>query len=92
MRVACIQLSTGENILLMLKLIYKSIKLKADLILTPEATTLSQIQKNNRNVHYMRGDSFIDCIKRLPENIRNGSNWVFLLKIKTLEIDQYLLF
>ena len=44
MRVVCIQLSTGENIkkniINVKKLIYKSIKLKADLILTPEATTL----------------------------------------------------
>ena len=69
MRVACIQLSTGEilKILLIKKLIYKSIKLKADLILTPEATTLLKIKKKIiENVHYMRGDHLLskkDCQK-----------------------------
>ena len=49
MRVSCIQLSTGEDYNLncskLINFIKQSIKIKADLIITPEASTILSIDK-----------------------------------------------
>tara|TARA_B100001057_G_scaffold494319_1_gene590620 strand:- start:292 stop:1077 length:786 start_codon:yes stop_codon:yes gene_type:complete len=81
MRVVCIQLSTGEDYNLncskLINFINQSIKLKADLILTPEASTILSIDKQ-KVVNYsysMRSDPIIKKIKLISKLNRK---WILI--------------
>ena len=81
MRVACIQLSTGENYVSncnqLLKFIKESIKIRADLIITPEASTIISIDKKKvfNNSYSMNDDPFIKKIKSIS---RQNKKWILL--------------
>ena len=81
MRVACIQLSTGENYDFnchqILKFIKESIKIKADLIITPEASTILSIDKKKvfNNSYSMNEDPFIKKIKSIS---KQNKKWILL--------------
>lgn len=81
MRVACIQLSTGENYTKncskLIALIINSIKKKADLIITPEASTiLSSEKKKNFNYSFtMKSDPIIKKIKLISKKYKK---WILI--------------
>ena len=81
MKVACIQLNTGENYLKncsnLIDLINKSIKKKADLIITPEASTiLSPDKKKTFDYSYtMNGDPLLKKIKTISKKYKK---WILL--------------
>ena len=71
MRVACIQLTSGKNYKKnfnnVIKFIYQAIKINADLILTPEATSFLSNDKQDifNNTFKMSEDPLINKIKDL---------------------------
>ena len=75
MREACIQLYCGENYhhncLNLIKFIKDSIKIKADLIITPEASTILSVDKKKvLNYSYaMNRDPIIKKIKLISKKI-----------------------
>ena len=81
MKVACIQLSSGEdynkNFKDIIKYINQAIKNKADLIITPETSSLMSADKNNlfKYSYEMKNDPIIKKVK-------------FIAKIKE-EMDTY---
>ncbi len=81
MRVACIQLCTGEdynrNCFEILKYINQAIKLKSDLIVTPEASTiLSRDKKKLKHFTFkMNEDPFL---KKLTLIAKKNKKWILL--------------
>ena len=81
MRIACIQLSCGENYhhncLNLIKFIYDSIKIKADLIITPEASTILSVDKKKIfNYSYtMNRDPIIKKIKLIS---KKNKKWILI--------------
>ena len=81
MRVACIQLSTGENYDLncyqLIKFIKKSIEIKADLIMTPEASTILSVDKKKvfNHSYSMKSDPVIKKIKLIS---KKNKKWILL--------------
>ena len=88
MKVACIQLSTGENYHLNfsqnLKLIKKAIKNKADLIVTPEVSSIMTGDKNIlfKHSYSMTKDPFLKVVKQLS---RKFKKWIIIGSISVLE-------
>ena len=78
MKVACIQLSGGENYKKnfnqTINYIKKSIKLGADLIITPEATSIitSNIKILTQNTFTMQTDPLLKEVKKISKKIKNG--------------------
>ena len=58
MKVACVQLSSGENYEKncsdIIKFIFKAIKQKADLIITPETSSMMTIDKKNYSNFHLK--------------------------------------
>ena len=81
MKVACIQSSAGENynknFKQIVKLINQSIKNKADLIITPETTSLITSDKNilYKNTFKMSSDPLI---KKVKEIAKQNKKWILL--------------
>ena len=81
MKVACIQSSAGENynknFKQIVKLIHQSIKNKADLIITPETTSLITSDKNilYKNTFKMSSDPLI---KKVKEIAKQNKKWILL--------------
>ena len=81
MRVACIQLSTGEdynlNCFKLINFIKQSIRIKADLIITPEASTILSINKKKVfNYSYsMKSDPIIKKIKLIS---KKNKKWILI--------------
>ena len=75
MKVACIQSSAGENynknFKQIVKLINQSIKNKADLIITPETTSLITSDKKilYKNTFKMNADPLIKKVKEMRESL-----------------------
>ena len=73
MRVACIQLTSGKNYKKnfdnVIKFIYQAIKIGADLILTPEATSFLSNDKQDilNNTFKMSADPLINKIKEIAK-------------------------
>lgn len=88
MKVACIQLSTGENYQLNfsqnLKLIRKAIRNKADLIVTPEVSSIMTSDKNIlfKYSYSMTKDPFLKVVKQLS---RKFKKWIIIGSISVLE-------
>ena len=78
MKVACIQSSAGENynknFKQIIRLINQSIKNKADLIITPETTSLITSNKKilYKNTFKMSNDPLIKKIKEIAKKNKNG--------------------
>ena len=78
MKVACIQLSSGENYNKnfkdIIKYINQAIKNKADLIITPETSSLMSADKNNlfKYSYEMKNDPIIKKVKLIAKKRRNG--------------------
>ena len=81
MKVACIQSSAGENynknFKQIVKLINQSIKNKADLIITPETTSLITSDKNilYKNTFKMSSDPLI---KKVKEIAKQNKKWILI--------------
>ena len=81
MKVACIQSSAGENynknFKQIVKLINQSIKNKADLIITPETTSLITSDKNilYKNTFKMSSDPLI---KKVKEIAKHNKKWILI--------------
>jgi len=81
MKVACIQSSAGENynknFKQIIRLINQSIKNKADLIITPETTSLITSNKNilYRNTYQMNADPLI---KKVKEIAKINKKWILI--------------
>ena len=81
MRVACIQLSTGENYDFncsqLIKFVNQSIKKKADLIITPEASTILSIDKKKvlSYSYSMKRDPIIKKIKLIS---KINKKWILI--------------
>jgi predicted amidohydrolase len=81
MRVACIQLSTGEDYNLncskLINFIKQSVRIKADLIITPEASTILSINKKKVfNYSYsMKSDPIIKKIKLIS---KKNKKWILI--------------
>ena len=81
MKVACIQSSAGENynknFKQIIKLINQSIKNKADLIITPETTSLITSDKKilYKNTFKMNADPLI---KKIKEIAKQNKKWILL--------------
>ena len=81
MRVACIQSSSGENYKKNFKqiiyLINKSIKNKADLIITPETSSIITSDKRIlfQNTYKMSNDPLI---KKVKEISKKSKKWILL--------------
>ena len=81
MRVACIQLSTGENYNFnysrLIKFIKQSIRVKADLIITPEASAILSIDKKKVfNYSYsMKSDPIIKKMKLIS---KINKKWILI--------------
>ena len=81
MKVACIQSSAGENyhknFKQIVKLINQSIKNKADLIITPETTSLITSDKKTlyKNTFKMNADPLI---KKVKEIAKQNKKWILL--------------
>ena len=79
MKVACIQSSAGENynknFKQIVKLINQSIKNKADLIITPETTSLITSNKKilYKNTFKMNNDPLI---KKIKEIAKTNKKWI----------------
>ena len=78
MKVACIQLSCGENYNKNFKqvifYINQAIKKKADLIITPETTSIITSDKKilYKNSYSMNKDPLVKEIKKISKKIKNG--------------------
>ena len=89
MKVACIQLSTGDNynknFNIIISYIEKALKKKADLVITPETSSFiaSDKKKLFQNSFYMNNDPLIIKIKQLSKKYKK---WVLIgslpIKIK----------
>ena len=81
MKVACIQSSAGENykknFKQIIRLIYQSIKNKADLIVTPETTSLITSNKKilYNNTYRMNDDPLI---KKVKEIAKKNKKWILI--------------
>jgi len=81
MRVACIQLSSGENYKKNFKktifFINQAIKNKADLIITPETTSLITSDKKllSKNTYKMNQDPLVDKIKNIS---KKHKKWILI--------------
>jgi len=81
MRVACIQLSTGENYKLncsrLIYFIKQSIRVKADLIITPEASAILSIDKEKvfKYSYSMKSDPIIKKIKLIS---KINKKWILI--------------
>ena len=79
MKVACIQIQTGEdyskNVKIILSLIIKSIKNHADLIITPETSAIMTTHRSKlfRYSFDMNTDPLIKKLRLYQKNIKNGS-------------------
>ena len=97
MKIACIQLSSGENYQNnfkdIIKYVNQAIKNKSDLIITPETSSL---MSSSREILFkfsfeMNKDPILKKIREVSKNIRNGfysDQFVLRLKINS-EIDLY---
>ena len=78
MKVACIQLSSGENynknFRHVIFYINQAIKEKADLIITPETTSIITSDKKilYNNSYLMKKDPLVKEIKKISKKIKNG--------------------
>ena len=78
MKVACIQLSSGDNynknFNIIITYVEEALKKKADLVITPETSSFitSDKKKLLQNSFYMNKDPLIAKIKELSRNIKNG--------------------
>ena len=92
MKVACIQSSAGENynknFKQIIKLIYKSIKNKADLIITPETTSLITSDKKilYKNTFRMSSDPLI---KKVKEIAKQNKKWILIGSLPIKEKTKY---
>ena len=81
MKIACIQIKSTNNlnynIKKILSYINTSIKKKADLIITPEATTFLYDNKKTlvKNSHIFQNDNFIKTISKIA---REHSKWILI--------------
>ena len=81
MKVACIQLSSGENYkkncLDVIKLIFKAINQKADLIITPETSSIMTIDKKKlfKFSFEMHKDPLLKDLKKIS---RIHKKWILL--------------
>ena len=81
MKVACIQLSSGEdynkNFKDIIKYINQAIKNKADLIITPETSSLMSADKNNlfKYSYEMKNDPIIKKVKLIA---KSKKKWILL--------------
>ncbi len=88
MKVACIQLSTGENYFrnlnINIKLIKKAIRNRSDLIITPEVTTIMSPNKNvlYKNSFSMNEDPFLKIIKGIA---KTHTKWIIIGSLSVLE-------
>ncbi len=73
MKVACIQLSSGENykknIIDILKFVNQAIKQKSDLIITPETSSIITVNKTKllKYSHEMQTDPLINSLKKISK-------------------------
>ena len=88
MKVACIQLNSGENVKINIKqtiyFVKKAIKNNSDLIITPEATSLITDNKKDilLKIYTMSTDPLIKILKLLIKKNKIDFNWLFILKGK----------
>ena len=88
MKVACIQLSTGENyfrnINRNVELIKKAIRNKSDLIITPEVSTIMSPDKDvlYKNSFSMNKDPFLKIIKDIAKTY---TKWIIIGSLSILE-------
>ena len=81
MKVACIQLSSGEkykkNFIKIISLINKSIKSKADLIITPET---SSIMTNNKKILFKNSYKMFEdpLIKEIKKISKKNKKWILI--------------
>ena len=81
MKVACIQLSSGEdynkNYIEIIKYVNKAIKNKADLIITPETSSLMSANKENlfKYSYHMTNDPILKKIKLIA---KNKHKWILI--------------
>ena len=81
MKVACIQLSSGENykknFIKIISLINKSIKNKADLIITPET---SSIMTNNKKILFKNSYKMFEdpLIKEIKKISKKNKKWILI--------------
>ena len=81
MKVACIQLSSGENYNKnfkdIIKYVNQAIKNKADLIITPETSSLMSADKNNlfKYSHEMKNDPIIKKVKLID---KSNKKWILI--------------
>ena len=92
MKVACIQSSAGENynknFKQIVKLINQSIKNKADLIITPETTSLITSDKKTlyKNTFKMNADPLI---KKVKEIAKQNKKWILIGSLPIKEKTKY---
>ena len=92
MKVACIQSSAGENynknFKQIVKLIHQSIKNKADLIITPETTSLITSDKKilYKNTFKMSSDPLI---KKVKEIAKQNKKWILIGSLPIKEKTKY---
>ena len=92
MKVACIQSSAGENynknFKQIIRLIYKSVKNKADLIITPETTSLITSNKKilYKNTFRMSSDPLI---KKVKEIAKKNKKWILIGSLPIKEKKKY---
>ncbi len=81
MRVACIQLKTGENYKInftkLIKYIHQAIKIKADFILTPEASSILSVSKKKVLYHSysMQNDPILKEVKYISKKYKK---WILI--------------
>ncbi len=92
MKVACIQSSAGENykknFKQIIRLIYQSIKNKADLIVTPETTSLITSNKKilYNNTYRMNDDPLI---KKVKEIAKKNKKWILIGSLPIKDKNKY---
>tara|TARA_B100000427_G_scaffold329026_1_gene343761 strand:+ start:687 stop:1472 length:786 start_codon:yes stop_codon:yes gene_type:complete len=92
MKVACIQSSAGENynknFKQIIRLINQSIKNKADLIITPETTSLITSNKKilYKNTFKMSNDPLI---KRIKEIAKKNKKWILIGSLSIKDKNKY---
>ena len=92
MKVACIQSSAGEkykkNFKQIIRLIYQSIKNKADLIVTPETTSLITSNKKilYNNTYRMNNDPLI---KKVKEIAKKNKKWILIGSLPIKDKNKY---
>ena len=92
MKVACIQSSAGENynknIKQIIRLINQSVKNKADLIITPETTSLITSNKKvlYKNTFRMSSDPLI---KKVREIAKKNKKWILIGSLPIKENTKY---